>query len=110
VLASGRFEGATGEKYFRIAVSLQGEDSRLRPGMTARMSILTDSVENALCVPSQAVFDEGGKKYCYLYNAGSFKRAEVALGKQNEDLAEIHSGLNEGDLVSLVKPDQKGVK
>ncbi|MDY6951240.1 MAG: efflux RND transporter periplasmic adaptor subunit [Thermodesulfobacteriota bacterium] len=107
VLASKRFEGGIGEKYFQLTVTLQGDDSRLRPGMTTRVSILTDSVKSALCVPSQAVFDEGGKKYCYLYRGRNFARAEVSLGKQNEDLAEIVSGLAEGDKVSLVRPPQE---
>jgi len=104
VLASKRFEGGIGEKYFQLTLSLKSEDSRLRPGMTARVSILTDSVKDALCVPSQAVFDEGGKKYCYQYTGQSFQKAEVSLGKQNEDLAEITSGLRKGDKVSLVRP------
>jgi len=107
VLASKRFEGGIGEKYFQLTLSLKNDDSRLRPGMTARVSILTDSVKDALCVPSQAIFDDGGTKYCYMYTGRSFERAAVSLGKQNEDLAEILSGLEEGDKVSLVKPSQE---
>jgi HlyD family secretion protein len=110
ILASKRFEGGIGEKYFQLTLTLRSEDSRLRPGMTARVSILTDSVKNALCVPSEAVFDEAGTKYCYLYSAQSFRRAEVSLGKQNEDLAEIVSGLKEGDKVSLVRPPEEEVR
>jgi len=107
VLASKRFDRGIGEKYFQLTLSLKGDDSRLRPGMTARVSILTDSVKDVLCVPTQAVFDEGGTKYCYMYRGRSFERAAVSLGKQNEDLAEIVSGLEEGDRVSLVKPSQE---
>ena len=110
VMASKRFEGVMGEKYFQLTVSLHGDDSRLRPGMTARVSILTDTVENALAVPSQAIFDEGGRKYCYLYVGRSFRRSEISLGKQNEDLAEILSGLKNGDKVSLVKPPQEEIE
>jgi HlyD family secretion protein len=108
VLASKRFEGGIGEKYFQLTISLHGDDPRLRPGMTARVSILTDSVKSALCVPSQAVFDEEGKKYCYLHTGRGFTKTEVSLGKQNEDLAEIVSGLKEGDKVSLVRPSSEG--
>jgi HlyD family secretion protein len=47
VLASEQFEGGKGEKYFEMTISLQDEDARLRPGMTARVSILNDSITNA---------------------------------------------------------------
>jgi HlyD family secretion protein len=110
VLASQRFERGSGEKYFQITLSLKGEDSRLRPGMTARVSILTDNVKNALSAPVQAIFDEGGRKYCYVYTGHSFRKAEVSLGKQNEDFAEIVSGLKKGDKVSLVKPPQEEIE
>ena len=110
VLASRRFERGSDEKYFQMTLSLKGDDSRLRPGMTARVSILTDNVKNALSAPVQAIFDEGGRKYCYVYTGHSFRKAEVSLGKQNEDMAEIVSGLKKGDKVSLVKPPQEEIE
>ena len=110
VMASRRFEGVVGEKHFQLTISLKGEDSRLRPGMTARVSILTGSVTNVLCIPSQAIFNEGGKKYCYLHIGRSFKKVEVSLGKQNEDYAEVLSGLKKGDKVSLVRPRPEKIR
>ncbi len=110
VLASECFEGGKGEKYFELLISLRDGDDRLRPGMTARVSILNDSITNVLSVPVQAIFDEGGGKYCYLYTGQSFKRIDVSLGKQNEDMAQILSGLKNGDRVSLVKPPQKEIR
>jgi len=107
MLASERFQEGSAEKYFQMTVPLKGGDSRLRPGMTARVSILTDTVKNALSVPIQAIFNEGGKKYCFLYIGDSFKKVNVDLGKQNEDIAEIVSGLKSGDQISLVKPPQE---
>jgi HlyD family secretion protein len=110
VLASERFEGGKGEKYFEMTISLQDEDARLRPGMTARVSILNDSITNALSLPVQAIFDEGGRKYCYLYTGQSFKKVDISLGKQNEDMAQVLSGLKNGDRISLVKPPQKEIR
>ncbi len=104
ILASGRFEGTDGEKYFGLTVSVSNEDSRMRPGMTARVTILNDQIRNVLAVPIQAIFEDGGTKYCYRLLGKEFKKIKVTLGKQNEDLAEIRSGLKMGDKVSLVKP------
>jgi HlyD family secretion protein len=106
VMASGRFEGGAGEKYFQMAVSLAEEDTRLRPGMTARVSILTDQVKDVLCVPIHSIFDDRGEKYCYKWRGKDFKKVAIVMGRLNEDFAEIRSGLKVGEQVSLVEPSQ----
>lgn len=104
VLATEHTEGGRGEKHFQVTIALRGEDVRLRPGMTARIFIHADAVKNVLTVPIHAVFDEGGQKVCYLLTGGVFARKAVKVGRQNEDVIEILSGLNNGDRVSLIKP------
>ncbi len=96
-----------GEKYFQLTVSLKGENSKLRPGMTARISVLADQVKNSLTIPVQAVFDEGGRKYCYKANGSRFKKIQISVNRQNEDMAEIVSGIEKGDRISLVMPPLK---
>lgn len=104
ILASGRFESGAGEKYFQLTVSLKDSDPRLRPGMTARVSILTDQVLNALSVPIQTVFDEGGSKYCYKFLGKKFEKVSISPGRQNEDVVEILAGLQEGEKISMIRP------
>ncbi|MFZ5906409.1 MAG: efflux RND transporter periplasmic adaptor subunit [Nitrospirota bacterium] len=103
-LATEGAEGSNGAKYFQLTVTIKGNDSRLRPGMTARVFILTDIVKNAVTLPIQAVFDEEGKKICFLLKNKKIKRIEITTGKENEDIIQILSGLKTGDRVSLVKP------
>ncbi len=103
-LASERFEGESGEKYFQITVTVKGENSKLRPGMTARVSITTDHVRNALSVPIQSVFRERGATYCYQIEGNEFRKVKVSTGRQNEDMVEILSGLQRGDQVTLTRP------
>lgn len=110
VLATDGIEGEKGEKYFQLSVAVKSEDKRLRPGMTARVYLLTDSVKNALIIPLQSVFDESGKKYCYVYNANNLKKTEVLPGRQNDDFIEILAGLKKGEKVSLVKPLPEEIK
>ena len=69
--------------------------------MTARVTIISDSVLEKLAIPVQAVFEEGGLKFCYKYLEKRFERINVTTGRQNEDLVVIHSGLNAGDRISL---------
>jgi HlyD family secretion protein len=104
-LASENFRLGRGEKYFDLTVALTNKDDRLRPGMTARVSILSDSVQEQLAIPVQAVFEEGGLKVCYKYLEKKFEKVSVTTGRQNEDLVVILSGLAAGDRISLIKPD-----
>jgi len=107
-LAAQRFKDRWGTKYFDLTVAINGENLRLRPGMTARVSILAEQVQNVLCVPIQAVFDDRKKKYCYQFNGAGFTKKYVSIGRQNDDKVEITSGLQQGDRLSLVKlaPDE----
>jgi HlyD family secretion protein len=105
-LASDSTDMAKGEKYFQVIVAIRNNDSvNLRPGMTARVNLLTDAARNVLSVPVQAVFSEGANKYCYVGKGPNAKKVQVEIGRQNEDYAEIIAGLKNGDTVSLIKPD-----
>lgn len=105
MLATERFEGGLGEKYFQLTVTLTGKNDRLRPGMTARITVDSENAANILFVPVHAVFNDGSRNYCYLMEKeGKFRTKAVVLGRQNEDSVEIVSGLDKGDRVSLLKP------
>jgi HlyD family secretion protein len=104
-LATNLPEYKAGEKYFGVTVRLSNGDMRLRPGMTARVSIQADHVADALTLPVQAVFTAPDHTYCYLYKGGWFKKTAIQTGRHNADYIEVVSGLDENDAVSLVKPD-----
>lgn len=108
-LASSRPEHRSGEKYFGITIRLEDGDMRLRPGMTARVAILADRVENALTIPVHAIFKDSGHSYCYLFKGGWYQKTRVATGRHNEDYIEVLSGLGEDDAVSLVRPEPERV-
>ncbi len=95
---------STAGKHFQFSVRLKGSDPRLRPGMTARVSIVTDHIRNALTVPLTALFAEDGRRYCYVVEGSRSERRLVRVGRSNEDVAELLGGLAEGARVSLVKP------
>ena len=93
------------EKYFQVVFTLNNEDKRLRPGMTCRISIIAQSLKQVLTVPNQAVFLEEGGEICFVVGKwGEVEKRKVTLGIQNEDRVQIISGLQAGDKVHLVKP------
>ncbi len=91
-------------KNFQFIVNLKGNDPRLRPGMTARVSIVTEQVKDAITIPIPALFSENGRKFCYVFDGNKFINETVKTGRMNDDAAEVVSGLTEGQKVSLVRP------
>lgn len=108
-LAGNDYQGNRGEKYFHMIVRITTKDTRLRPGMTAKTYILSDTVKDSLSVPIQAVFNDGGKRYCFIYQGKKFRKTEIVTGRQNEDFVEILSRVNEGEMVSMTRPDTKDI-
>ncbi len=94
------------EKYFQVIFTLQQEDKRLRPGMTCRVSIISQQVKQAVTVPTQALFADADGDICYVQSGwGAYEKRKVRVGAQNEDLVEILDGLKVGEKVSLVRPE-----
>lgn len=106
-LATSSDTGGQGGKYFQVMLAMQGQDMRLRPGMTARVLIRAEESADILLLPIQAVFrDNNGEPFCYLMTGfgKTFTRKSLVIGRENELQVEVLSGLSEGDRVSLVAP------
>ncbi len=104
VLAEKKTEVKSPEKYFQVTIAILGHDERLRPGMTAKVDIYSGGVTDALVVPLHAIFEQEGRKCCYVAVGDRYELREVLLGIQNEDFAEVEDGLTEGEKVCLVEP------
>jgi len=92
-------EDRDGVTRFYVDISVKG-GPELRPGMQAKGYINAGSAENVLLVPLEAIFEEDGKpKVEVLQEDGSVKVVPVKLGLMNDRVAEVKSGLQEGDQV-----------
>jgi HlyD family secretion protein len=92
----------------RIVVK-NDENSGLRPGMTANLTIPLQSAENVLAVPLAAVFTDQGNRFAYVKQGEKFARVPIVIGVSDYDFAEVTRGLQGGETVSLVTPaDEAG--
>lgn len=99
---------AEGERFFRLQVLLDGSDARLRPGMTARVEILTDQRHGALLIPVDAVFDRGGgRQVVYRLEGQLVEERDVRIDQANPDFVIVNAGLSEGDTVLLTDPNRR---
>lgn len=88
---------ATGQ-YFPVEISLNNP-GRLMPGMTAKASLSVNASPGIL-VPLSAIRQDGGKNYVFVIKDGKASRRQVILGGQNACLAQIMTGIGEGDAVA----------
>lgn len=91
-------------KVYATEVCIDGTHDFLKPGMTAKVEILIDKLEDILIVPIQAIVNKEGKKICYIRNSSNTTEREVETGQFNDSFVEITKGLNEGDRVVLNPP------
>jgi HlyD family secretion protein len=96
-------------KGFATQIRLKDLDPLVRPGMTANMVIPLQSAENAVAIPLAAVFSEENDRYTYVKNqAGEFEVRPIRIGVADFQYAEVLDGLQNGDVVSLVRPEKIG--
>ena len=88
---------------FEVAITLASTDPRMRPGLTAHVSINSDPRKNVLYVPRQALFLKDNKRVLYVRSGGNFDTHEVKIQAENESRAAIE-GIEAGTEIALVDP------
>jgi RND family efflux transporter MFP subunit len=73
-------------------------------GMPVKISIETETVDDVLVVPVEAIMEEDGKRGIYVQTEdGKFEFRPVEIGKSDEKHVEVKSG-DAGTVVALKKP------
>jgi HlyD family secretion protein len=90
-----------GIKGFAARIVIKDIDPRVRPGMTALLSIPVSTADNVLSVPLAAVFTERGERFVFVKNEENFERRAIILGVTDYAYAEVVEGLSPGEVVSL---------
>jgi HlyD family secretion protein len=107
VLALSDLIRTSEEKYFDVRVALDKGDQRLRPGMTARLTIHADQVSHELAIPLHAIFEEQKQCFCYVCGPEGYEKRFIETGISNDHWMEIKSGLQEGEWICLINPHLK---
>jgi HlyD family secretion protein len=68
-------------------------------GSTAQVGIVVQTKDNVLLVPKKAVRSAGARKFVQYMSGSSRKVANVEVGIVTDDMAEIVSGVTEGQIV-----------
>jgi membrane fusion protein (multidrug efflux system) len=87
-----------GSGTFRVVCAFTG-DGGLKPGMFGRIGIVYDNRTDALTIPRIALLEDEGEPAVYAVRDSKAVRVSLKLGYIDGELAEVRSGLNEGDSV-----------
>lgn len=104
--ANREFWQSDSQKKFDIKVVFDRGDSRLRPGFSARMTLLGDNVSRVCFIPREAIFQKNGKTIVYAKESGNWIPREVKVRAYSEGRALLEN-LHAGTVVALVDPQKQ---
>jgi len=81
-----------------VACRLRNEPGR-RPGWFGRIGVVYDQRQDALTVPRVALLEDEGEPAVYVVRDAKAHRVPVQLGYTNGEIAEVRTGLKEGEQV-----------
>jgi HlyD family secretion protein len=90
-----------GDRYFRINVSLEGEDLPVRTGMSADLFIITAEKQSVIQVPAYMVSEKDGKNMVNILENNKLRETEVQTGVSDGEFIEITSGLTPGQTIAI---------
>jgi len=99
--ASGK---RTGVKIFTVEVDVTDADARLRPGLSANVSIQVEEHSSVTYAPVEAIFSKDGHTVAYVRRGRNVETVEVECGTSNDKHVIIRAGLVPGDRVLLAQP------
>ncbi len=97
------------QKFFTVEADIDNIAAELmRVGSQLRAEIITGALEDAIVVPSQAVYGDDNASWVYVAAGGEPEKRTITLGQRGADLVEIAGGLEPGERIALISPDEAG--
>lgn len=96
---------APGKKNFEVTIAVKEVDPKtIKPGMTADVEFICDTLKDAVYVPLEAVSERNGKTCVFIKSGSRFVRTPVTTGKSNDDFVCITKGLKKNQMIALRDP------
>lgn len=86
---------------YNVLIGVSNKDNIIKPGMTAKVHILTEQRKNTLLVPLDSVLSDNGGKYVFIVEDNVAKKRSVNTGIIKDDTVEISSGVEAGELLVI---------
>ena len=84
-----------------VEIEITNPDHLVKPGMFARVKIITEKREKVLVVPIEAIIYQGGKETLFVVEGNIATLREVKTGLNDGEVVEIASGLKDREKVII---------
>jgi len=84
-----------------IRAQVSNQDTTLRPGMFARVTLITRNEKDALVVPEEALVPQGTEQFVFRVAEGKAARIKVETGQRRDGKVEILKGVAKDDVVVI---------
>lgn len=91
-------QGQSGLSY-KVTLQFNQADPRIRAGMTANVTIATARKNDVLLIPASAVLGQNDSSFALLKTPSGVEQTPITVGIRGDTMAEILSGLSEGQQV-----------
>ena len=110
VANSDSASGSGGSVTFNVDILIEAPDSRLKPGMTAEVSVVTEKLDDVVMVPTMALMTEDGEHYYVNLATDSegkkTRRVKVTVVTQNDNEAVVgKTQVKRDDQGNEINPD-----
>jgi RND family efflux transporter MFP subunit len=92
---------------FNLQIALDQKDPRVKPGMTAQITVVVDRIPDAITIPVQASFQKSGQTVAYVVEGSKFREQPIEVSRRSRDRILVSRGLRAGDRVALQDPSVK---
>ena len=101
-VSDAAYDSSSGEVYYTITVTVQGDVSGLYEGMTGDVTCVTKETKEVTYVSNRAIFRDGTRSYVKDRDEnGSIVEKDVTTGFSDGVNVEITEGLSQGDTVLI---------
>ena len=89
-------------KLYTVVLTVPADVGGLMSGMFADVTFRTDTAENTIVVPTEAILTSNHVQYVFVVEDGAAKYVEVTTGLTGSGVTEITTGLTEGEQLVTV--------
>ena len=89
-------------KLYTVVLTVPADVGGLMSGMFADVTFHTDTAENTIVVPTEAILTSGDVQYVFVVEDDTAKYVEVTTGLTGSGVTEITTGLTEGEQLVTV--------
>ena len=95
-------------KVLRVEIAFDRTDAvKMRPGMRFKGTVELSRIKNTLMIPRSAVFVTDRGPVAYRRSLFSVRAVPVKLGRENDEMVQVESGLTAGDRILVAKSAEK---